>query len=81
MTLLTDAIFFAGAYDQLNLASLACFETLFLRVAQLVESYAGGDPQRPNWAGVEHFHLADTIHRLDERLVTVTQIDRTPDRC
>ena len=58
MTVLTDAIFFAGTYDQLNLASLACFETLCLRVAQLVEAYAGGDPSRPNWAGVKHFHLA-----------------------
>ena len=58
VAVLTDAMFFAGTYDQLNGPSLSCMETLCLRVSQLVEAYSSGDAQRPNWGGVRHFHMA-----------------------
>ena len=55
VTVLTDAMHLAGCYDQVNGPALASMETLCLRLAQLIEAYASGDPQKPNWSGVKYF--------------------------
>ena len=55
VTVLTDAMHLAGCYDQINGPALASMETLSLRLAQLIEAYAAGDPQKPNWSGVKYF--------------------------
>ena len=55
VTVLTDAMHLAGCYDQINGPALASIETLCLRLAQLIEAYAAGDPAKPNWSGVKYF--------------------------
>ena len=55
VTVLTDAMYLAGIYDQVNGPSLACMETLSLRLAQLIEAYSGGDATKPNWSAAKYF--------------------------
>ena len=62
MKVLTDAITFAGSYDQINVSALMCIEVLCRRASQIIEAY-DGDPGRPNWAGVRYM-LGDS-HSLN----------------
>ena len=45
---LTEAIYMAGTYDQLNLGGVLALEILSRRVHAIVEAYAGG-ASRPHW--------------------------------
>ena len=38
-----------GSYDQLNLASLACVETISRRVQSIVDAYNSGSSSAPDW--------------------------------
>ena len=55
MKCLLTAIYYAGTYDQVNLASMASIEVLSRRVSTIVEAYAGDPTKGPKWAGLKHF--------------------------
>ena len=58
---LIRAIHIGGVYDQLNSPSLASVEELSRRVCQLIEAYASGDANKPNWASVKHFTATSSL--------------------
>ena len=49
MRALLEALEQAGCYDQLNLGSLACMETLGRRVQSIVDAYNSGSSSAPDW--------------------------------
>jgi len=55
MECLLTSIYYAGTYDQVNLASMASIEILCRRVSTIVEAYSGDPSKGPKWAGLQHF--------------------------
>ena len=49
MRALLEAFEYAGTYDQLNLGSLACMETLGRRMQSIVDAYNSGSAASPDW--------------------------------
>ena len=54
MKVLTETLWMAGCYDQVNIPALASLEMISRRICQLVEASAGGEPGKPNWDGVRY---------------------------
>ena len=55
MKCLLSAIYYAGSYDQINLASMASIEVLCRRISQIVEAYSGDPTKPPKWGGLRHY--------------------------
>ena len=53
MTVLTDCLFFAGVYDQVNIGGLVSLEVIARRIQLIVDAY--GNPMRPNWDNAKFF--------------------------
>ena len=49
MRVLMECLEHGGSYDQLNLASLACMETISRRVQSIVDAYNSGSSSAPDW--------------------------------
>ena len=47
MKVLTDTLYYAGAYDCLNLGALISIEIVCRRIQTIVDAYS--NPARPNW--------------------------------
>ena len=52
MKVLTETLWMAGCYDQVNIPASASLEMISRGICQLVEAHAGSDPGKPNWDGV-----------------------------
>ncbi|CAE6957111.1 CACNA1H, partial [Symbiodinium sp. CCMP2456] len=51
---ITEALYQAGVYDQLNMACLSCFEVLCRRLASIVDAYAAGGASAPDWGAARY---------------------------
>ena len=57
VSMIARSLMYMVTYDQLNMPNLASAEVLCQRLAQLIEAYAGGDRNAPNYRAVKHFTL------------------------
>ena len=53
MKVLTDAVYWAGVYDQLNIGASVAIDTLVRRIFTIVDAY--GNPSKPNWDNAKIF--------------------------
>ena len=53
MRALMNCLEHGGCYDQLNLPSLACMETVGRRVQSIVDAYSSGGSSAPDWGAAK----------------------------
>jgi len=53
MKTITDSLFYAGTYDQVNIPALMCLEVQCRRLQAIVEAYT--NPTRPSWENAKLF--------------------------
>lgn len=53
MKVLTDALFYAGTFDQVNIPALMSLEVICRRIQAIVDAY--GNPSRPSWENAKIF--------------------------
>ena len=68
LSVLTNALYQGGVYDQLNVGGVGCLEVICRRVAVLVEAHS--QPSRPNWKAARQYLLF-----CKEQLVAVLRDD------
>ena len=56
LSVLTNALYQGGVYNQLNVGGLGCLEVICRRIAVLVEAYS--QPSRPNWTAARYLEGA-----------------------
>ena len=68
MQCITETLFLAGVYDQLNLGGLACIEHLCRRAQTVVDAYAGGGSGKPNFGAAHLYTGGSTIDSTTSEL-------------
>ena len=53
MKVLTDALFYAGTFDQINIPALMSMEVICRRIQAVVDAY--NNPSRPSWENAKIF--------------------------
>ena len=76
MTTLTEALYHAGTYDQLNIGGLVCLEVLARRAQSIIDAYSV-NPTKPNWSGARFFTgSSSAVDAVDRGLLTYANRQR-----